>query len=232
LPQDECEQGVQLVISKECPSTAADVKALPAPVCELLKQEEIVDALCSKVSKYLPAQECSEVFALLVAKECPSQEPKALPAPVCQLLEQKEVVDALCSKVSKYLPQDECEQGVQLVISKECPSMTEDVKALPAPVCELLKQEEVVDAVCAKVAQFLPQEQCEGVLQMLEQKECAASVADVKELPAPVCELLKQEPVVDALCAKVSKFVPAEQCEGVVHMLAQKECAERAVLVV
>ena len=99
MPQDECEQGVQLVISKECPSMTEDVKALPAPVCELLKQEEIVDALCSKVSKYLPAQECSEVFALLVAKECPSQEPKALPAPVCQLLEQKEVVDALCSKV-------------------------------------------------------------------------------------------------------------------------------------
>jgi len=208
--------------------------ALPPAVCELLKQEEVVDALCSKVSKFLPQDECEQVFALLVSKECPSQQPeKALPAPVCELLQQKEVVDALCSKVSKFLPQDECEQGVQLVIAKECPSMTADVKALPPAVCGLLKQKEVVDALCSKVAQFLPQEQCESVLQMLEEKECPATTAAVKELPAPVCELLKQEEIVDALCSKVSKYVPAEQCEGVVQMLVQKECAaERAVLVV
>merc|ERR1711959_726621 len=97
------------------------------------KQKEAVDALCSKVSKYMPQDECERGVALLVSKECTSQQPeKALPAPVCQLLQQKELVDALCSKVSKYMPQDECEQGVALLVSKECTSQQPE-KALPAP---------------------------------------------------------------------------------------------------
>merc|ERR1719191_1411517 len=89
--------------------------ALPAPVCEALKNKEVVDALCSKVGSLLPQDKCEEAIGLVVAKECPSVKAvEALPAPVCEALKNKEVVDALCSKVGKFLPQDKCEEAIGL----------------------------------------------------------------------------------------------------------------------
>ena len=48
MPQDKCEEAVDLLVSKECPSEKA-VEALPAPVCDVLKNKEVVDMVCSKV---------------------------------------------------------------------------------------------------------------------------------------------------------------------------------------
>ena len=55
MPQDKCEEAVDLLVSKEC-SGLHEVEALPAPVCEILKNKEVVDMICSKATRgVLPA---------------------------------------------------------------------------------------------------------------------------------------------------------------------------------
>merc|ERR1719453_126880 len=211
---------------KECPS----LTALPAPICDIMKNEEVeqkvVGFLCSKVK----LSECSEIapkiWEFVAQKECSSME--ALPPQFCQVMKnqalEKKLIGMICSKQTE-VPAAECEMATSKVWAiaekKECPSLT----ALPAPICDIMKNEEVeqkvVGFLCSKVKLSECSEIAPKIWEFVAQKECS-SMEIMTELPPQFCELIKnkaaEKKAITLLCSK-EKFVPQAECEALTEKM-------------